>query len=191
MQFRSKRSYNRGATALAGGIVLGALGSRLLPPVVSMVSGSVRARLGGDPFKILKQDHQKVLSLLETMQQLPDDSTAKRAASFLALKRALGKHALAEENVVYPLLSERANARDDARRLYSEHAEMKVRLFELESSLQTVSTWRSRVRMLDELIRGHIRDEEEKEFPRLEEMLGEGRARTVAGQIRREEALAL
>jgi hemerythrin superfamily protein len=191
MRFRSKRSYNRGATALAGGIVLGALGSRLLPPVVSMVSGSVRAQLGGDPFKILKQDHQKVLSLLDTMQQLPDDSTAKRAASFLALKRALGKHTLAEENVVYPLLSERANARDDARRLYAEHAEMKVHLFELESALQTVSTWRSRVRMLDELIRGHIRDEEEKEFPRLEEMLEEGRARTVAGQIRREEALVL
>ena len=77
MRFRSKRSYNRGATALAGGIVLGALGSRLLPPVVSMVSGSVRAQLGGDPFKILRQDHQKILSLLDTMQQLPDDSTAR------------------------------------------------------------------------------------------------------------------
>jgi iron-sulfur cluster repair protein YtfE (RIC family) len=112
-------------------------------------------------------------------------------ASFLSLKRTLGKHALAEENVVYPLLREHAQKADDARRLYAEHAEMKVHLFELEASLTAVTSWQSRVRMLDDLVRHHIRDEEEKEFPLLQEMLEGSRAKTVAGQIRREEALVL
>jgi hemerythrin superfamily protein len=188
---RTKRSYGRGAGTFAGGLVLGALGSRLLPPMVAMVSGSVRTQLGGNPFELLRQDHRSILSTLDTMQQLPDDSVAKRTASFLALKRTLGKHALAEENVVYPVLREHANAEEDARRLYAEHAEMKVHMFELESSINTVSTWKARIRMLDGLIRHHIRDEEEKEFPRLEEMLEESRAKTIAGQIRREEALVL
>jgi len=43
---------------IAGGIVIGAMASRLLPPIVATVSGTVRARLGTDPFKILENDHR-------------------------------------------------------------------------------------------------------------------------------------
>jgi len=81
------------------------------------------------------------------------------------LKRKLGKHALAEEDIIYPLLYEHAHAPDEAKRLYAEHAQMKVHMYELESSLTTNSMWRDRLRSLDELIRSHARDEKRRSSP--------------------------
>jgi len=176
--------------SLAGGMLLGAVASRILPPLVATISGSLRTRLGEEPFKLLVQDHRTILSLIEKMQD-SGDSVKGRTAAFLMFKRKLAKHALAEEDVVYPLLHERANAVQEAMRLYEEHAQMKIHLYELESSLASVSSWRARVRSLDDLLRTHIRDEEEKEFPRLRQMLDEDRSKVVGGLIRREEALVL
>jgi len=191
MRLRRPKLKDSKAGMIVGGIVIGAMASRLLPPILATVSGTVRARLGADPFKILENDHRTLETLLDKLRNSPDDSRAGRAAAFLALKRKLGKHALAEEDIIYPLLSEQAHAVDEAKRLYAEHAQMKIHMYELESSLTANGMWRDRIRALDELIRSHARDEEEKEFPRLREMLDEQRARTVSGLIYREEALVL
>jgi hypothetical protein len=55
--------------------------------------------------------------------------------------------------------------------------------------LKRKEDWSGRVRELHTLIRGHIRDEEEVEFPRLREFLDESTKPAVAGQISREEAM--
>jgi hemerythrin superfamily protein len=191
MRLHSAQLKNINTGVLAGGIVAGAIASRLLPPLIATVSGTVRARFGEDPFKLLEQDHRSILSLLESFRTIADDSVARRVAAFLAFKRKLAKHAMAEEDIIYPLLHGHAGAEDEAKRLYSEHAQMKIHLYELETSLTTGHTWRARVSSLEELIREHIRDEEEKEFPRLRELLDERKTKTISGLIRREEALVL
>jgi hypothetical protein len=47
------------------------------------------------------------------------------------------------------------------------------------------------VRRLQDLIREHIRDEEDVEFPRLRALLAERQHASLAGKILREEALVL
>jgi len=179
------------AASLAGGVAVGVIASRLLPPVVAMASGSVRTMFGEDPFALLERDHRTILSLAEAMEQISDQDRAKRAAAFLALKRKLGKHAIAEEDVVYPLLKTEADAEEQMQRLYLEHAEMKVHLFQLEMAMMNNGQWTERVRSLRDLLQHHIRDEEETEFPRLRERLDEKRSKMLSGQIRREEAMVL
>jgi hemerythrin superfamily protein len=176
---------------LAGGILVGAVASRLLPPLFANVNGSVRAKLGADPFQLLEEDHRSMELLLEKLRTSSDDSLAARTVAFMSLKRKIGKHALAEEDVVYPLLHEHANAQEDAYRLYREHAEMKIHLYELEAALKKNGEWKERFQSFDYLIREHIRDEEEKEFPRLREMMNEKQSICLSGLIRREESLVL
>lgn len=186
-----ERPFTRDIAAVAGGLAVGVVSSRLLPPLLAGAAGSVRASLGEDPFDRLIQDHRSVLSLLERLVGAPEESAARQMTALLAVKRALAKHALAEEDVVYPLLHAKANAATAAKQLYSEHAEMKVHLYELEMALHGGTAWRERARSLQELITRHIRDEEDVQFPKLQAVLDAEGRRRLAGQVRREEALIL
>jgi iron-sulfur cluster repair protein YtfE (RIC family) len=172
-------------------MVTGVIASRLLPPMVAQAVGDVRARSGGDPFDRLIQDHRRILSLLEQMREVPVEHRAERTKLFLSLKRTLAKHALAEEDIVYPLLHHDANAVQSAKQLYDEHANIKIHLFELERMLRNDENWIRRVESLRDLIERHARDEEEVEFPKLREVLDKRRSRTLSQNIRREEALVL
>jgi len=81
-------------------------------------------------------------------------------------------HALAEEDIVYPLLQSKAGGTSAAKQLYSERAEMKVHLYELEMAPAGGAAWAERARALHALIARHIRER-------------------LARQVRREEALIL
>jgi iron-sulfur cluster repair protein YtfE (RIC family) len=110
-------------------------------------------------------------------------------ALFLAVKRTLAKHALAEEDVVYPLLHREAGAAEATRQLYAEHAEMKIHLYELETALRGGASWAGRASALQALVARHIREEEDVQFPKLQALLDERERQRVSGQIHREEAL--
>jgi iron-sulfur cluster repair protein YtfE (RIC family) len=181
----------RDMAAIAGGLAVGVIGSRLLAPMMATASGSMRARFGQDPFKQLIEDHRYILSLLNEMEQTHADATTLRAKLFLALKRTLAKHALAEEDIVYPMLHGDVHAVEESRHLYDEHAEIKIHLFELERLLKEKIDWRQRVRELRNLIEAHARQEEEIEFPKLRQILSRRGNTTLSGQIRREESLLL
>lgn len=185
------RDSGRHFGVLAAGLAAGALGSRLLPPLVAMANGTFRACRGSDPFEILISDHRMILSVLDKMAEQSEGSNARRASLFLMLKRKLAKHAMAEEDVVYPLLHGRGHDPDGSKQLYDEHADMKIMLFELEELLMSGADWKEPVGRLRELIRSHIDEEEQVVFPQLRQLIDRGAVPKVSGQIRREEALVL
>jgi len=174
---------------IAGGLAVGIIGSRLLAPIIATANGALRARRGHDPFERLIQDHREISSLLQAMEAAPPDATARRTTLFLRFKRVLAKHALAEEDVVYPLLHEQIHAQEASKHLYDEHADMKIHLYELEQMLRDKVDWRERVAELHDLIEGHIRQEEDLEFPKLRQALNDKATGQISGQIYREEAL--
>jgi len=187
----SNRSIGRDMAVVAGGLAAGVLGSRLLPPMLAMANGSMRVRLGQGPLDRLLDDHRQILTLLGQMREAYDVSVGRRTAMFLSLKRLLAKHALAEEDVVYPVLHGKVGAAEAAKRLYDEHADMKIHLYELEASLHDATDWTARVRWLHDLVERHIRAEETVEFPRLHAFMEGREGRTTASQIHREEAMIL
>jgi hemerythrin superfamily protein len=175
----------------ATGLAAGVIGSRLLPPMFAGVTGSMRASFGADPFERLVRDHRQIETTLDEMVRSSEQPLARRTALFVGLKRTLGKHALAEEDVVYPILQEELGDAVAARHLYAEHGEIKVHLYELERTLKSDAGWTERVASLRTLIGRHIREEEDIQFPKLQARMDKGRSRTLAGQIRREAALIL
>ena len=186
-----ENNSGRDLAMIVGGIAVGLVGSRLLPPLAAMASGAMRGKATGDPFRKLENDHRVILTTLRSMEQVRDNSVGKRAALFLAVKRKLAKHAMAEEDVVYPMLQDEAQRRAAAKHLYEEHAEMKVLLFEIEKCLMEDRPWTEPVSALRAMVERHAREEEREQFPLLRGMLTERRFGQVAAQVHREEALVL
>lgn len=183
--------FTRGITAFAGGAVAALIASRVLPPIIAQTGGTARRMAGGDPFEALARDHRAFLSLLADMEESADGAAMGRTQRLLRLKRRLAAHALAEEDIVYPLLGDRPEAADHADQLYREHAEIKKHLYALEHMPKGDSAWRDRVHALRTLIASHARQEEEVEFPALRAMLDERAMRRLSGEVEREKALIL
>ena len=181
---RSARS-----TTLLGGMLVGILAARILPPFLAMACGAARARAGHDPFESLIEDHQRFRALLARMQKAT--ATVQRAQLLLRLKRGLAAHAMAEEDIVYPMLQDEAGAKPDPTHLYAEHAALKVLLFRLEKRVLQGEDWTEEVGALSALLNDHARHEEEVDFPRLRDLLGRDGGVALARKISREKALVL
>ena len=162
----------------AGALLMMAAG-RMAAPVAGRAVGSLRAMSGGDPFEALAQDHRKVLALFDAIETTDESAAGRRATMLFQLKRMLTAHALAEEDIVYPMLRDDARRREQATRLYREHAEVKVKLFELEHKPKDDPTWMEDIRALRVLLEEHMRQEEQVEFPKLRNALDETQ-RTLA-----------
>lgn len=171
----------------AGGLLLG----RFLPVLLANVNGLARGMAGGDPFAGLIREHRQLLSLLDQMENLPTSDRVRRKVLFLAFKRTIGKHAMAEEDIVYPLLKTDAERHEATQKLYREHASMKIHLFELERAIHQENEWRDAVLALRSEIEPHAREEEETEFPRLRELLDQAKTAELSRKIRQEESLVV
>jgi iron-sulfur cluster repair protein YtfE (RIC family) len=176
-------------TMLAVGAVGGAVLGRLGPVLLANVAGLIRGSGGRDPFSGLIREHRELLSLLTKMEETPQDSPLKRMGLFLKFKRTIAKHALAEEDIVYPCLKNDADRAQAIEKLYQEHAEMKVLLFELERAMKDDAKWVARVQDLRNEIEPHARQEEEIEFPKLRALMNGKRSAELGRKIDQEESL--
>lgn len=181
----------RGLAMMAGGAALALVASRLLPPVVAQLAGTARHAAGRDGIDALIDDHRHIQALLAEIVQTPIDAPGRRTQLLLRLKRRLAAHAMAEEDVVYPLLHEEARKEEDAKHLYGEHAEMKMHLFTLEQTPKDDPRWLAVALDLKRIVDGHIRQEEEIDFPALRNSLDDGQTAIMSGNVAREKALIL
>jgi len=164
---------------------------RYLPVLLANASGFAQGAAGRDPFAGLIREHRTLLSLLDKMESLPAADQVKRKVAFFAFKRKIGKHAMAEEDIIYPLLKTEGERHEATQKLYREHASMKIHLFELEQAMAGEDEWRDAVRALRSEIEPHAREEEETEFPRLRELLDQAASAQLSRKIRQEEALVV
>jgi hemerythrin superfamily protein len=118
----------------------------------------------GDWLDALKAEHQAALALFDKIEATDDSQTMMRSHLLTKLKYALDRHAVEEENVIYPALRE-ANLAHDADALNSEHGYVKTYLYELETLPKGNPDWLARVRDFRAMIHEHMRMEEEEVFP--------------------------
>jgi hemerythrin superfamily protein len=144
----------------------------------------VQGIAAGDWVDALTAEHQAVLALFDKLEATEEGQTWIRDHLLTKLKNALGKHALEEENAVYPALRE-ANEAHDADALNAEHGYVKTYLYELDNMPKSSPDWLARVRSFRALLEEHMRMEEDEVFPRLRASLGEeGNARLSAAVAR-------
>ena len=128
--------------------------------------------MAGNWDEALKAEHKATLALFDQLEATSDDQTTSRSHLVMKLKYALSKHALQEEDVIYPAMRE-ANEAHDADDLNGEHGYIKTYIYELENMAKDGPEFLARVRDFRTLLEGHIRNEEDNVFPRLRAALSE------------------
>ena len=169
------RSSNRGGRAAFGwnagqaGVVAAAAVAGAAVGIAANLGRKLVAQGLGDAADwadALAAEHQAVLALFDQLEATADTQAGARTHMLTKIKNALGKHALEEENVIYPALRE-ANSVHDADALNAEHGYVKTYLYELENMPKEGSAWLAKAREFRAMLETHMRMEEEEVFPAL------------------------
>jgi hemerythrin superfamily protein len=148
------------AGAAAVGLVAGLAANAGRKAAVQAISTGAAA----DWFEALRNEHRHVEKAFETLLRTGADERMKREMVFRSIKHALQKHAMEEENVIYPAL--RMSAMDGpARELFHDHADIKTGLLVLERMQADDPRWLEAARELQARVMEHVREEEEQIFP--------------------------
>lgn len=168
------------AAAAVAGAAIGLAANYGRKLVVQGLAGAA-----GDWADALAAEHALVLALFDKIEATGDNQDSARTQLLTKLKNALGKHALEEENVIYPALR-RANSVHDADALNAEHGYVKTFLYELENMPKAGPDWLARAREFRAMLEEHMRMEEDEVFPALKQQLGEAQSATLTQAMHRE-----
>ncbi|HYG30936.1 MAG TPA: hemerythrin domain-containing protein [Allosphingosinicella sp.] len=133
----------------------------------------------------LATEHRMTLMTFDKIEATDDSQTTLRSQLLAKLKYQLTKHALEEENVIYPALRQ-ANSAHDADVLESEHGYVKTYLYELETMPNGTPEWLARVRDFRTMIEEHMRMEENEVFPALKRMMSEEQSSRLTAMMNKE-----
>lgn len=112
---------------------------------------------------VLKADHRKVDMLLAEFKK----AEGKDKQILLdTIVKELTVHSLVEEEFVYPIVAQKDSAK--AAEANEEHHMVKLSLAELKSMPATSALAEPKVKVLGEMVKHHVKEEEHKIFPLLE-----------------------
>jgi hemerythrin superfamily protein len=185
-------AYDRSSSWLGegnNGLVVGAAAVGLVAGLAAnlgrkaMVQGV--SAMSGDWFDALKTEHALTLKVFDAIEATSDSQTMKRSMLLMQLKHALSKHALEEENAIYPALRD-AGEKDAADKLNSDHGYVKQYLYDLSMLPKDSPAWIAKVREFRSDIEEHIREEESELFPRLRARLSADQNATLTSTMNKE-----
>jgi hemerythrin superfamily protein len=118
-------------------------------------------------FELLEQDHRDVEEWFDEYDEVKNDNNKK---SELAEKicLALKVHAQIEEEIFYPQAREATGDNDLIDEAVVEHATVKNLIGEIEEMEVGEGLYDAKMRVLGEMVKRHIKEEEEELFPELE-----------------------
>ena len=136
--------------------------------------------LAGDWFEAVKGEHRAAIALFDALQSTTDAQTHRRSVLLIQLKHALTKHALTEENVIYPALREASEiGKGEADKLNHEHGYVKDYLYHLEMMSNGDAGFLAKVAEFRSDLEAHIREEETDVFPALHAKLGDAKNKVI------------
>ena len=127
--------------------------------------------LKGDWDEGLKAEHRLTLKIFDAIEKTEESDVARRKTLLVQLQHALAKHAVEEENVVYPAMRDHGQI-EEADKLVHDHGYVKQYLFDLSEMQADDPAWIGKVRAFRADIEAHVREEEQILFPRLKAALG-------------------
>jgi hemerythrin superfamily protein len=156
------------------GALWGAAAAGVAVGVAAMIGRKVAVQAStafvGDWDVALAAEHAAVSKLFDGLEATTAKNTTKRAMMLAQLKHALAKHALQEENTVYPALRD-AGKTEEADSLNKDHGYVKQYLYELDNCPKDSDTFLSILRRFRADLDKHVREEEDELFPALKAQL--------------------
>jgi hemerythrin superfamily protein len=154
---------------LATGAALGFMAGLALPHArKAVMQGPSHA--AGDWVAALKAEHRVVEKAFEALLATTEADHLKREMLLTKIAYALTKHAIEEENVIYPALME-GGREDMARHLTEDHGRVKTFIYDLRRISSTEPQWIETARSFFQDLQHHVREEEEEVFPAFHDAL--------------------
>src|SRR5690554_1640451 len=100
-----------------------------------------------DIYDALRQDHDRVKTLLKDLQNTGENDAAAQETLLTALKQELEIHTAFEEEVFYPVVAEQKEAADEIADAIDEHDEAMTILEELEGMGAGTPEWQEQLAM--------------------------------------------
>lgn len=186
-QFKSKSLFNWSGSQT--GIIVGAAVAGAAVGIAANMGRKLFvqfASTGGASWdEALATEHRMTLMTFDKIEATDDSQTTLRSQLLAKLKYQLTKHALEEENVIYPALRQ-ANSAHDADALEGEHGYVKTYLYELETMPNDSAEWLARVRDFRSMIEEHMRMEENEVFPALKRIMTDEQSSRLTSMMNKE-----
>lgn len=164
-----RNATNGNLGRLATGAALGFMAGLAMPHARKAVAQGP-SLVAGDWVAALKAEHRMVEKTFQALLATSDTETMKRQMMLTKIAYALTKHAIEEENVIYPAMVE--NGREEqARHLIADHGEVKTFIYELRRLPTDDPRWLETARRFFTDLQEHMREEEEDIFPAFREAL--------------------
>lgn len=141
--------------------------------------------LSGEWDQALANEHKLTLKVFDAIEATTEKNVVKRNALLANLKHMLAKHALEEENTVYPALRD-AGEVEAADHLNNDHGYVKQYLYDLTEMPKDSPAWIAKVRQFRTDIEKHMREEETTLFPRLRAKLSAEKNKELTAQMNKE-----
>lgn len=144
-----------------------------------------------DAITLLKKDHRGVEALLQQVQDLSEGAHVKRRELFEKIDKELRVHSKIEETIFYPALKQKAKsekddgATEEVLEAYEEHANVKSMIEKLEATDASDETYEAKLRVLSELVKHHVHEEEHEMFKEAAELMDESELEQLGGRLAR------
>lgn len=127
-------------------------------------------RAVGDPLEMLKMDHDHVKENFEKFESASGEG--EKYSIFVDTVLSLVVHTKLEEELVYPLLEESDDEEDEDLKLEAEeeHRVVDFVITEMKGMDESDEKFDAKFKVLSELVKHHIKEEEEEMFPSLREL---------------------
>jgi hemerythrin superfamily protein len=162
-----EKSTRNLAIGAAAGLTVG-----LAANVVRKIFVQAPTFMAGEWDAALAAEHQATLKLFDSIEATEDKHKVRRAMLLTQIGHALAKHSIQEENAIYPALRTHAQVAE-ADRLNNDHGYVKQYLFELGKMEADHPQFLPKIRDFRTALETHMREEEEKIFPKLRGLLSE------------------
>ena len=143
--------------------------------------------------KLLKQDHDKVRALLKEYESAGERAHQTKRRLVEALSQEIAVHAKLEEELFYPAVAaiRGKEAKDTVREAIEEHEIVKRLLIELAELTPADEQYDAKVKVLQENIEHHAKEEEREMFPVAEEHLSDEDLEELAVELESRKELLL
>jgi len=127
-----------------------------------------RQQASRNAFDVLEQDHREVEEWFDEYDELKDSDEDDKADLAKKICFALKVHAQIEEEIFYPRAREASQNNDLIDEALVEHSTVKNLIGEIEAMEVGDELYDAKVRVLGEMVKQHIKEEEEELFPELQ-----------------------
>lgn len=139
------------------------MGIRGVQEVVSKVGHMFESSGPKDAIDLLKEDHRKVEMLFAQFEK----ARSNKQQLLDQIIKELSIHATVEENIVYPLLEDSRKVAEKTAEAYEEHHIVKMAIAELADIPAEKEIVKAKVKVLREMVRHHVKEEEMNMLPQL------------------------